>query len=400
MSRLTPPGIAATARSAVGRKCGQLIRLTPPGIAATARAEALPEARVLCPPHAPRNCGDCAPIHGTPKQDNWNPPHAPRNCGDCAFNMSAVLCNHNPPHAPRNCGDCARSSNAPASGPMSRLTPPGIAATARKSSGVPHCSRRLRLTPPGIAATARDHQPRSGVSAHPASRPPELRRLRAVGDTVTIRETNLPPHAPRNCGDCAQIFSRMSASLQPRLTPPGIAATARTFPEPLLGHSPTASRPPELRRLREVRTMSARSFFICRLTPPGIAATARHTTTTGNRRVGVRLTPPGIAATARTGALGGRLVRTFRLTPPGIAATARSLAAFSTSSFWVRLTPPGIAATARGTNVQVFLYGITASRPPELRRLRADNAGVWNKNFARLTPPGIAATARWIHVGG
>ncbi len=177
------------------------------------------------PPHAPRNRGDCGAIalDWTPapklrltppgiaataamrrsKPDaHCPPPHAPRNRGDCGIRRSMTsTCRTTPPHAPRNRGDCGLNVHATASDAVFRLTPPGIAATAasrfkarfqtQHPASRPPESRRLRLrawtwglwglfrlTPPGIAATAALTVEATGRLMDSASRPPESRRLR------------------------------------------------------------------------------------------------------------------------------------------------------------------------------------------------------------------------------
>ena len=78
---------------------------------------------------------------------------------------------------------------------MNRLTPPGIAATARRHRARVRNQLLNRLTPPGIAATARQI-PRRGSQLHPAaSRPPELRRLRATPLSPGISGTLPSPFA-------------------------------------------------------------------------------------------------------------------------------------------------------------------------------------------------------------
>ncbi len=138
-----------------------------------------------------------------------------------------------PPHAPRNCGDCANSPWRGIGRHRTASRPPELRrlrARATKASTLglgpasrPPELRRLRVRP-GISGTAQTNS---------ASRPPELRRLRGGVGGEVARDIG-PPHAPRNCGDCAPKLATSSSTARGRLTPPGIAATARAskFPCP------------------------------------------------------------------------------------------------------------------------------------------------------------------------
>ena len=344
-------------------------RLTPPGIAATAASMVSMGEPDGQPPHAPRNCGDCGNSHdeththlGTasrpPELRRLRPliflPVQPSSCRLTPPGIAATAAARSrwptpwsgcPPHAPRNCGDC------------------GLAGEIRIE-----CIR-ARLTPPGIAATAALRQPTIRDAFSPASRPPELRRLRpsylrsssarkvrrltppGIAATAAavqrgFKAVGLPPHAPRNCGDCGFSKSGLNTRCSNRLTPPGIAATAAE---------------------------AIRVKYRCGAPPHA----PRNCGDCGGNRgwplmtEPVRLTPPGIAATAALSEpfiVGGE---ELRLTPPGIAATAAADFGDPTSRKRFRLTPPGIAATAAApSNSPARSRSAPASRPPELRRLR------------------------------
>ena len=128
-----------------------------------------------------------------------------------------------------------------------------------------------------------------------------------------------------------------------------------------------ASRPPESRRLRRGRATA-------KTLPPWPPHPPRNRGDCGWAADGQNDCPHG------------------RLTPPGIAATAAQRAVMSDATFKTRLTPPGIAATAASCFHSSIWTLMTASRPPESRRLRPERR-LLTRLFRRLTPPGIAATA-------
>ena len=250
------------------------------------------------------------------------PSHAPRNCGDCGF--EGRLCTgHNgaPSHAPRNCGYCGAADAAERDRVLTRLTPPGIAATA--------------------ATTRPRRHPRC---LETVSRPPELRRLRPTG-------------------------SNWARRLSIRLTPPGIAATAAAVHVGRHWRDQAVSRPPELRRLRPTTALSACNCASIRLTPPGIAATAaigrtvihlranrpshapRNCGDCGTFRHRVGFVPTPSHAPRKWGDCGGsgRAYLNRRLRPshaPRNCGDCGRRSAKPTHALFTRLTPPGIAATA------------------------------------------------------
>ncbi len=152
--RLTPPGIAATAATARVWLMSVFTRLTPPGIAATAAATGTTNWNSHYPPHAPRNRGDCGRSH--------------------FLRFRANKAASRPPESRRLRLAAAGDGGAF----ISRLTPPGIAATAALSRALFPRSRRAASRPPE-SRRLRLASPRFDVSGgSPASRPPESRRLR------------------------------------------------------------------------------------------------------------------------------------------------------------------------------------------------------------------------------
>jgi len=178
VTRLTPPGIAATAATETqSMKMTIEDRLTPPGIAATAAAGRTTAGNCNSPPHAPRNCSDCgaADPQALPGcRAASRPPELQR----LRLGLKPEeIDGDGPPHAPRNCSDCGCLPGFDGNSLISRLTPPGIAATAATPSRFRH------------------------RACWPASRPPELQRLR-LGEELLVGSGGHPPHAPRNCSDC------------------------------------------------------------------------------------------------------------------------------------------------------------------------------------------------------
>ena len=252
--RLTPPGIAATAAS-VDAVLRQTRRLTPPGIAATAALWRRRDKR-RCPPHAPRNRGDCGETNRTWRK--LGPPHAPRNRGDCGFATAQ--------------GDTWTASRPPESRRLRRPVPAaGLNAGCRLT---PPESRRLR------------HIRGSGMRTRPASRP---RNRGDCGISFTTPRSTGPPHAPRNRGDCGDGT----------VAPATIKVTAsrpRNRGDCGVGAERSAPAPPHAPRNRgDCGVIQSRCHETNRLTPPGIAATAAQLPRNREWR---RLTPPGIAATA------------------------------------------------------------------------------------------------------
>ena len=130
-------------------------RLTPPGIAATAAWPGLQGDELLLPSHAPRNCGDCGLASMLPPT-----------------RLRAVS---RPPELRRLRPSSKRCRNSVNSKPVSR--PPELRRLRRNVLTVFWCNTTS------------------------VSRPPELRRLRQkLRDPK--QDLSEPSHAPRNCGDC------------------------------------------------------------------------------------------------------------------------------------------------------------------------------------------------------
>ena len=174
------------------------------------------------------------------------PPHPPesRRLGPVGYRPLPI--GYYPPHPPRNRGDCGpqprpqRPMSRPASRPpeprqlwlsafcfpnfcFSGPTPPGIAATAASINPSIHESN---LAAPGSPESRR---PRLFAFYFPnfcfsPSRPPESRRLRPLAEWRADKGL-VPPHAPRNRGDCGHPMVSPWTGQLVRLTPPGIAAT-------------------------------------------------------------------------------------------------------------------------------------------------------------------------------
>ena len=209
-------------------------RLTPPGIAATAAPSQLDWTRhpssASRPPES-RRLRPCAVVNPT------------RDCP--------------PPHAPRNRGDCGSAVIGLATGRRSRLTPPGIAATAASDGYEPRRAALRRLTPPGIAATAA-LSTRQASTAVVRLTPPGIAAT-AASRVTTRLDASIPPHAPRNRGDCG--FGRRLGGLQWARPPHaprnrGDCGVASGCNRRLID---SASRPPESRRLRLPRLNPLRS---------------------------------------------------------------------------------------------------------------------------------------------
>ena len=203
--------------------------------------------------------------------------------------------------------------------------------------------REARLTPPGIAATAA-----------------------AAG--VNNQKNGVPPHPPRNRGDCGFGRRAFGRALEFRLTPPGIAATAA-------GRGTGARsvdippHPPRNRGDCGTKGIMKTAYRSVAASPPPESRRLRLLARGLGRLRGLAASPPPESRRLRRRGIGRWKARFDRLTPPGIAATAAP-AAWRASTAARRLTPPGIAATA-------------AAKPTTTAR-------VW---LTRLTPPGIAATA-------
>ena len=180
-----------------------------------------------------------------------------------------------------------------------------------------------------------------------------------------------------------------------RLTPPGIAATAASLRGQCHAVTPSASRPPESRRLRppapsrRAATIGAASrppesrrlrlsrvilaqSVICTASRPPESRRLRR----GHRRSGITLQPPH--APRNRGDCGPAIARGEpRDLPPH--------------------APRNRGDCGRTSHVGFRRVTMSASRPPESRRLRHRRGRATSTDAARLTPPGIAATAASRH---
>src|SRR5579862_7487140 len=136
-------------------------------------------------PHAPRNCGDC----GFTNTDNDThvvlPPHAPRNCGDCGRCCLSIRAYRTPASRPPELRRLRLQCTAYALGLLSRLTPPGIAATAAAGPQAWRGRSWTASRPPELRRLRHGIWPSRRGSGRTASRPPELRRLRRNGSYRT-----------------------------------------------------------------------------------------------------------------------------------------------------------------------------------------------------------------------
>ena len=117
--------------------------------------------------------------------------------------------------------------------------------------------------------------------------------------------THLPPHGPRNRGDCGIRLCHRSLRNIGRLTPPGIAATAARRDAATRRRAEPASRPPESRRLRHYGLHALAKDYYANSAAPrppescGDCGTANtNFSGTALHRARPPRPPPGIAATA------------------------------------------------------------------------------------------------------